>query len=128
MSGLTHMEKRRLEELFGMASGCVLDFVNRTFEEFVRDVADVEIYDDRYNCNGGSKANAGYGTHMPRSDWRVVREMGIRLPKTREQSAIAAVLSDMDAEISSLESKLAKARDLKQGMMLELLTGRIRLV
>lgn len=46
----------------------------------------------------------------------------------REQTAIAAVLSDMDAEIAALEGKLAKARSVKQGMMQELLTGRIRLV
>ena len=45
-----------------------------------------------------------------------------------EQTAIAAILSDMDAEIAALEGKLAKARSLKQGMMQELLTGRIRLV
>lgn len=44
-----------------------------------------------------------------------------------EQTAIATVLSDMDTEIESLESKLAKAREVKQGMMQELLTGRIRL-
>jgi type I restriction enzyme S subunit len=49
-------------------------------------------------------------------------------PATDEQTAIATVLSDMDAELASLESKLAKARHLKQGMMQELLTGRIRLV
>ncbi|MCS6292693.1 MAG: restriction endonuclease subunit S [Nitrospira sp.] len=45
-----------------------------------------------------------------------------------EQTAIATILSDMDAEIAALEAKLAKARQLKQGMMQELLTGRIRLV
>jgi len=45
-----------------------------------------------------------------------------------EQTAIAAVLSDMDAEIAVLEARLTKARQLKQGMMQELLTGRIRLV
>ena len=50
------------------------------------------------------------------------------LPTILEQTAIAAILSDMDAEIAALEAKLAKARDLKQGMMQELLTGRIRLV
>ena len=41
---------------------------------------------------------------------------------------MAAILSDIDAEISALESKLAKARQLKQGMMQQLLTGRIRLI
>jgi type I restriction enzyme S subunit len=56
-------------------------------------------------------------------------ETVIPLPPTKaEQEAIAAILSDMDAEITALEEKLAKARQLKQGMMQELLTGRIRLV
>lgn len=45
-----------------------------------------------------------------------------------EQTAIATILSDMDTELASLETKLAKARSLKQGMMQELLTVRIRLV
>jgi type I restriction enzyme, S subunit len=53
----------------------------------------------------------------------------VRLPSTKaEQTAIATILSDMDAEIAALEAKLAKARQLKQGMMQVLLTGRIRLV
>ena len=49
-------------------------------------------------------------------------------PSADEQAAIAAVLSDMDAEIAALEARLAKTRALKQGMMQELLTGRTRLV
>lgn len=44
-----------------------------------------------------------------------------------EQQAIATILSDMDAEISALEARRNKTRLLKQGMMQELLTGRIRL-
>jgi type I restriction enzyme S subunit len=53
----------------------------------------------------------------------------VSLPLTKaEQTAIATVLSDLDAELAALETKLAKARQLKQGMMQELLTGRIRLV
>ena len=52
----------------------------------------------------------------------------VTLPPIPEQAAIAAVLSDMDADIEAVEAKLAKARSLKQGMMQELLTGRIRLV
>jgi type I restriction enzyme, S subunit len=52
----------------------------------------------------------------------------LRLPNLSEQTAIATILSDMDAEIAALEAKLTKARQLKQGMMQELLTGRIRLV
>jgi type I restriction enzyme S subunit len=45
-----------------------------------------------------------------------------------EQQAIGAILSDMDAEIAELEAKGAKARQIKQGMLEELLTGRVRLV
>lgn len=45
-----------------------------------------------------------------------------------EQAAIAAVLSDMDAEIAALEARRAKVQALKQGMMQELLTGRTRLL
>lgn len=45
----------------------------------------------------------------------------------REQQAIAQILTDMDDEISALQKKLDKVRRIKQGMMAELLTGRIRL-
>jgi type I restriction enzyme S subunit len=46
----------------------------------------------------------------------------------KERAAIAAILNDLDAEIVAAEGKLAKARQLKHGMMQELLTGRTRLV
>ena len=52
----------------------------------------------------------------------------IRVPSLEEQAAIATILSDMDAEIAALEAKLSKARLIKQGMMQELLTGKVRLV
>jgi type I restriction enzyme S subunit len=52
----------------------------------------------------------------------------LNCPSGTEQTAIAAILSDMDAEIAALEAKLGKARHLKQGMMQELLTGKVRLV
>ena len=52
----------------------------------------------------------------------------IQLPAKEEQTAIASILSDMDNEIEALEQKLAKARQVKQGMMQQLLTGKIRLV
>lgn len=53
----------------------------------------------------------------------------VSIPRTvEEQTAIATILSDLDAELAALETKLTKARQLKQGMMQELLTGRIRLV
>lgn len=52
----------------------------------------------------------------------------LKLPALSEQTAIATILSDMDTELSALDAKLIKVRAIKQGMMHELLTGRIRLV
>ncbi len=73
-------------------------------------------------------AGVSYGTHMPRSDWTVLKKLVVRLPPAPEQAAIASVLSDMDAELVALEARRDKTRDLKQAMMQELLTGRTRLV
>jgi type I restriction enzyme S subunit len=67
----------------------------------------------------GTQANLNAG---------IVRRFALRLPPLPEQTAIVAILSDMDAEILALEGQLAKAREMKQGMMQELLTRRIRLV
>jgi type I restriction enzyme S subunit len=57
-----------------------------------------------------------------------IESLDFKFPKLSEQEAIAETLTDMDSELISLESRLAKACELKQGMMQELLTGRIRLV
>jgi type I restriction enzyme, S subunit len=55
-------------------------------------------------------------------------ELLIPQPSVGEQTAIATILSDMDAELDALQAKLDKAFALKQGMMQQLLTGKIRLV
>lgn len=52
----------------------------------------------------------------------------IHTPRAAEQTAIAAVLSDMDTEITALEARREKTRLIKQGMMQELLSGRVRLI
>jgi type I restriction enzyme S subunit len=57
----------------------------------------------------------------------VVANIEIALPPIEEQTRIATILSDMDAEIETLEKKLAKYKQIKQGMMQNLLTGKIRL-
>ena len=57
-----------------------------------------------------------------------MRRFECSAPSVPEQTAIATTLSDMDAEISALDARLAKTRQLKQGMAQALLTGRIRLV
>ena len=79
--------------------------------------------------NQGAIYKAQTGGAQPHIHPNDLRPLLISVPETKdEQVAIAAILSDMDAEIAALEAKLTKARDLKQGMMQELLTGRIRLV
>jgi type I restriction enzyme S subunit len=57
-----------------------------------------------------------------------IGRISLSLPCLTEQTAIATVLSDMDAEIEALEARRGKTRDIKQAMMQELLTGRTRLV
>lgn len=52
----------------------------------------------------------------------------VMFPSIEEQTSIATILNDMDAELTALETKLEKAKKIKLGMMQELLTGRIRLV
>lgn len=57
-----------------------------------------------------------------------VRNFSVVVPEKTEQTAIATILSDMDEEIQALQQRLAKTRQIKQGMMQELLTGKTRLV
>lgn len=73
-------------------------------------------------------ATGAYGTHMPRSDWGVVRRLAVEIPEKDEQVAIAQVLRDADTEVARLHSRMSKAKALKQGMIQELLSGRTRLV
>ena len=67
----------------------------------------------------------GAQPHIHPSD---LRPLTVSVPGVVEQTAIAAVLSDMDAEIEALEQRLAKTHALKRGMMQELLTGKTRLI
>ena len=72
-------------------------------------------------------ASISYGTHMPRTDWNVIKTYSILLPPLPEQKAIAQILSDMDAEIERLEKTREKYKLIKRGIMQELLTGKTRL-
>jgi type I restriction enzyme, S subunit len=74
------------------------------------------------------KASKGQGDAVVHIGANALASIQVTIPILEEQIEIANILSDMDAEIGSIESKLIKTRQLKQGMMHELLTGRIRLV
>jgi hypothetical protein len=73
MSSLTHIEKQKLERELGMQSGYVLNFSNRTFEEFFREVVGVQIYDSCFDLGSGSKAN------RMRAFWQVATDEQLRL-------------------------------------------------
>jgi type I restriction enzyme, S subunit len=74
------------------------------------------------------KANRGQGDAVVHISAAALASIEIVLPDEPEQEAVAAVLADMDTELATLEAQRDKARALKQGMMQELLAGRIRLV
>jgi type I restriction enzyme S subunit len=71
-----------------------------------------------YFTNSSSQGNIGMGD---------IEKLELNLPTPEEQTAIATILSDMDAGIAALEHRREKAVQIKQGMMQQLLTGRIRL-
>lgn len=78
-------------------------------------------YDELRELSSGGGGRGGLNLTL-------IRGLEVPFPSLREQTAIAIVLSDMDAEIATLEARRAKTRDLKQAMTQELLTGRVRLV
>lgn len=81
--------------------------------------------DSRYDeLRGMSTGDGGRGG----LNLRIIRSIWVPFPSFDEQSAIATVLSDIDAEMLALEQRRDKTRAIKQGMMQQLLTGRIRLV
>ncbi len=57
MADLNYIEKSNFEDFFEMKSGYVLDFSDRTFQEFVGDATGKDILDSKYNFQSGSKAN-----------------------------------------------------------------------
>ena len=67
------------------------------------------------------------GTKVSSVSKASIAQTKLVVPKYEEQQAISSILADMDDEITELEHKLAKYRQVKQGMMQQLLTGKIRL-
>jgi type I restriction enzyme S subunit len=72
--------------------------------------------------------NASTGSTRKRIGLSQLRRLELLVPELEEQIRIATILSNMDSEITTLETKLSKAKSIKQGMMQQLLTGKIRLI
>ena len=73
MSDLKGIEKLKFEKLFGMGSGYVMDFSNRTFQEFIIEVLNIDIYEEKYNYGSGSKANLLRGFWLAESNYNVAK-------------------------------------------------------
>lgn len=84
MSDLTNIEKRKFERLLGMGSGYVLDFSNRTFDEFVTDTVGRNIYDSKYDGHGTSKANRLRAFWQTEPNYVVAKLMGPLLDYQKE--------------------------------------------
>ena len=95
---------------------------------FVSDDVSKEYIYHLFGMVGKIIESLGNGSTVKGVRIEQLKNLSIVLPKKNEQQAIAQVLSDMDSEIEQLEKKLFKYKQIKQGMMQELLTGRIRLV
>lgn len=81
-----------------------------------------------FACYGERIDDIGSGSTVKGISVNELKRLEISFPKKNEQTAIATVLTDMDAEIIALETRRTKTRALKQAMMQELLTGRTRLI
>ncbi|UDN24559.1 restriction endonuclease subunit S [Aeromonas veronii] len=99
--------------------------VDTLFYSEIKDCADPKFIFYKFCMIDWMQYNEASG--VPSLNAGTIERVLASLPLKEEQTAIATILSDMDSELNALEQKLAKARDVKQGMMQQLLTGRIRL-
>lgn len=100
--------------------------IDTLFFTEISDIASPKFIFYKFNTINWKSHNEASG--VPSLNASTIEGIETSLPTYEEQTAIAAVLTDMDAEITALEARREKTRALKQGMMQELLTGRIRLV
>lgn len=107
-----------------MNEGCT----NQGFQSLIanRDVSHEFLYYLVSTLKNVLIQNASGSTFLEISPNRI-KQIKVKIPNLKEQSAIATILSDMDAEIEALERKRDKYTMIKQGMMQQLLTGRIRI-
>ncbi len=103
-------------------------YIEKLSEKLIAQYADIDFL--YYVLSSKKKAFLQMGQTGTQSNLSKDIMLGfvVPLPSKEEQDAIAAVLSDMDKEIEALSQKLAKYRQIQQGMLQQLLTGKIRLL
>lgn len=100
----------------------VLDIRPGINSDFVFTALNTTVFENAMRDKGQGAAQANIGK-------KEIEDYMLIIPYSpAEQKAIASVLTSMDNEISALESKKAKYESMKQGMMQQLLTGKIRLI
>jgi len=130
MSIIVVMRSGILRNYFPVAMNMIPMAVNQDIKALVpaKDFhADFLLHSLLYNGDRIRSRCLKSGTTVESIELPWLKSFTVGIPHLAEQTAIAAVLSDMDAELAALEARRDKTRALKQGMMQELLTGRIRL-
>lgn len=89
MSDLTRAEKLKIEKLFDMSSGYVLDFSNRTFGNFLFEILNIDVYTDQYSDNGDSKANRLRTVWQKESNYNIGKLTSEMLDYWREQKIMS---------------------------------------
>lgn len=104
--------------------GCTSELmVLRPKNNFLTKYLFYTIQTDSFIENSVSKS---YGTKMPRTSWKILSEYELGLPTLIEQKKISSVLSSVDEKLDVLTEKKKYYQELKQGLMQQLLTGKIR--
>ena len=116
MSTLKTIEKQQLERLLGMGAGYVMDFTNRTFQNFMQENAAVDIYSDKYAIQGDSKANrlrAFWDTEPDPLVGRVLQELIVywRYLNPRPEQAVSDNLNNCERIVERLVGPRPAAQD-----------------
>ena len=114
-----YLERKKILSMISCIDNNMMGFIVNEKENDIK-----YIYYLLHSIKISSYANT---TALPSINGKDLSEIDIKIPLRFEQTRIAQILSDMDAEIEALEKKLDKYKMLKQGMMQTLLTGQIRL-
>jgi len=119
MSSLTPREKRKLEDLFGMNSGYVLDFSNNTFARFFEEEVGRSIYGGAYEENGSSKANHLRSFWTREDDALVGQAINGLLEHCRDTGNPALERQSLFNECELIAARLALAKEVPDVEALE---------
>lgn len=120
MSDLNRSEKLKLEKLFDMNTGYVLDFSNRTFGNFLFEALSIDVYTEYYSDNGDSKANRLRTVWLKESNYNVGKLTSEMLDYWKEQKIISYTQISQEEENLYNEGLKAAHRLLEGGVVTEI--------